>query len=357
MKIMTIMGTRPEIIRLSQIIPKLDKYFEHVLVYTGQNFDKDLKEVFFEEMKIRKPDYDLNKEEKFGFDFISFLFKELPDIIDKELPDAVLVLGDTNSSLAAYIAKRKKIPIIHMEAGNRCYNDEVPEEINRRIIDTLSDFLLPYTQRSREQLLAEGYDPKRIIVTGNPITEVISENKEKIESSNILTKLDLDKKDYILVTIHREENVTNKKRLMNIISYLKDLSNKYKVIVSTHPKTKDMITKEEYSLKGNLTFSKPFGFFDFVRLERDSLCVFTDSGTVQEECSILKTPCVLMRNSTERPELVETGSVIVCGTDTKQLKDSLEMAIKLNMGEIPLDYKDKNVSDKIIKIMMRIKNV
>ncbi|MFC1710691.1 non-hydrolyzing UDP-N-acetylglucosamine 2-epimerase [Nanoarchaeota archaeon] len=357
MKVMTIMGTRPDIIRLSQIIPKLDKYFNHVLVYTGQNFDKNLRDVFFDELGVRKPDYELNKEQKSGFDFFSILFRDMPQIIEKEKPDAVLILGDVNSTLSSYVVKRMGIPLFHMEAGNRCYSDEVPEEINRRIVDTLSDFLLPYTQRSREQLLIEGYHPKKIIVTGNPITEVIKAYEDKIDASNILLRLRLEKRKFVAVTFHRQENVDNKERLIKIINSLKAISKDYKVVVSTHPKTQERLREIGEVGNDNILFLEPLGFFDWVKLEKNAACAVSDSGTVQEECALFGTPCILIRTSTERPELLDAGSVVVSGIETEDIISSFKIAINSKGWDIPKDYESINVSDKIVKILMRYVNV
>ncbi len=359
MKVATILGTRPELIRLSEIIKKLDQFTDHVFIHTGQNFDYELNEVFFKELGIRKPDYVLKSQADTLFQQISVILSKTEEILRKEKPDTILILGDTNSGLAAFVAKRMHIPVFHMEAGNRCYSDKTPEEINRRIIDSCSDILLPYTQRSREQLLAEGYHPGKIFVTGNPIVEILRKNKEKIEASKILEELAVQKDGYILVTMHREENVDDPAVLSALCETLAEISKKYKVIVSTHPRTMKKLDEDILKGNNNLQFLKPFGFFDFVKLEMNALCMLTDSGTVPEESAIFGKPCVFMRISTERPELLESGGTILSGVDKKDILDSLNRAINLPINEhnrIPYDYHD-DVSDKIVKILMRYKNV
>ncbi|MDD2907177.1 MAG: UDP-N-acetylglucosamine 2-epimerase (non-hydrolyzing) [Candidatus Gracilibacteria bacterium] len=345
-KVMTIVGTRPELIRLSETIKLLDKLTNHCFVHTGQNFTPELHDQFFEDLDLRLPDYQLNKEGKSGFEFIGNMYISIDKIIEKEKPEVVLILGDTNSCLSSYVAKRKKIPVFHMEAGNRCYDENVPEETNRKVIDSLSEYLLPYTQRSRENLLIEGYHPSKIIVTGNPITEIIEKYKSSIGKRDI-------KKDYILVTLHRDENVTNKSNLENIVSALNEISKKYKVILSVHPKLEEMIKKFNIKFEKNIELSKPFNFKKFLNLEKFATCVLSDSGTVPEECCILKTPCVLLRTTTERPELLENNSMILSGITKEEILNSMEIAIKTDIGDIPNDYRDTNVSQKIVKLLLR----
>ncbi|MBC7085020.1 MAG: UDP-N-acetylglucosamine 2-epimerase (non-hydrolyzing) [Methanomethylovorans sp.] len=359
MKVITIVGTRPELIRLSEIIKKLDRYMDHILVHTGQNFDYELNEIFFEELSIRKPDYFMNSKAETPFKQISHILEKTEEILLKEKPDAVLILGDTNSGLSAIVAKRLGIPVFHMEAGNRCYSDKVPEEINRRIIDSCSDILLPYTQRSREQLLMEGYHPSRIFVTGNPIAEIIRKNIEKVNHSKIHENLGIEKDEkYVLVTVHREENVDDPKLLAGICDTLLCIAHKHKVIVSTHPRTRKRLERIEIDSNDNLVFMKPFGFIDFLKLEMNAFCIITDSGTVQEEATILSVPCILMRTSTERPELLECGGVFMAGVNKDDILDSFNViANSTERNEcIPYDYQD-DVSNKIVKILMRYKNV
>ena len=281
-KILTIVWTRPELIRLSQIIKTLDKYTNHIFVHTGQNFTPELHDQFFDDLDLRLPDYQFNKYWKTGFEYIWNMFIEIDEVITKEQPEAILVLWDTNSCLSAYVAKRKKIPVFHMEAGNRCYDENVPEETNRKVIDSVSEFLLPYTQRSREILLTEWYHPSKIIVTGNPITEVLS--KYAIWEREI-------KEDYILVTLHRDENITDENNLEWITDALNNISKNTKILLSVHPKLKEMIEKFNIKFEKNVILNKPFWFKKFLNLEKYAKCVLSDSWTVPEECNILKTPC------------------------------------------------------------------
>lgn len=345
-KILTIVWTRPELIRLSEVIKVLDKHTEHVFVHTWQNFTHHLHEQFFDELNLRTPDYQLNKEQSSGFKFIWKMYEEIDEIINKETPEAVLILWDTNSCLSTYVAKRKKIPVFHMEAGNRCYDENVPEETNRKVIDSLSTYLLPYTQRSRENLLTEWYHPSKIIVTWNPILEVISKYLDDIWNKEI-------KEDYILVTLHREENVTNEINLKNIVSALNEISGNTKVILSVHPKLEEMIEKFNISFWENIELNKPFWFKKFLNLEKYAKCVLSDSWTVPEECNILKTPCVLLRTSTERPELLENNSMILSWISKEEILSSYEVAINTSIWNIPDNYKDTNISEKILKIILR----
>ncbi len=354
MKIITIAGTRPELIRLSEVIKKLDKHFNHIFVHTGQNFTPDLRDHFFKDLDIREPDYQFNLNDQIvGFDYIGKMMAYVEEILKKEKPDRVLILGDTNSCLSAYVCKQMHLPVFHMEAGNRCYDDRVPEETNRRIVDSCSEYLLPYTQRSREQLLAEGYDPQKIIVTGNPITEVLTKKfiDQKIDYQDTLSKFNLQAKQYVLVTLHRTENVTDQETLKKIISALNDIAKKEKIILSVHPKLNSMLKQFKIELSENIIQHPPFGFIEFLTLLKNSKATLSDSGTVPEECCILKIPCVLMRDSTERPELLENNSMILSGIETKNIVDSYYLALNLNIGDLPADYKDLDVSEKIVKII------
>lgn len=317
MKILTILGTRPEIIRLSLIIKKLDLYAgRHILVHTGQNFTATLSDIFFEDLNIRKPDYHLKAEKNTLGGQLGSMFTQLEEIFETEKPDKVLLLGDTNSALSAVLAERMNIPVVHMEAGNRCYDLRVPEEKNRRVIDSVSSYNLPYTKKSRENLLREGVPVNRIFVSGNPIYEVIQHYKDKIDESKILTKLGLETKEYFLATIHRAENVDHEESLKEILSGLEYVAQTYekKIICSLHPRT---ASKLKSAVKANLSeliqFHEPFGLFDFIKLQKNAFCVLTDSGTVQEESCLLHVPAVTVRNTTERPETVECGSNVVSG--------------------------------------------
>jgi UDP-N-acetylglucosamine 2-epimerase len=356
-KIMTVVGTRPEMIRLALIIRKIDKYFDHTFVHTGQNYDQTLHDQFFDDLDLRRPDIQLNTEvAKFGFDFIGNTLSQMAVILDKVRPDAALILGDTNSGLSAYVCKQKDVPVFHMEAGNRCYDDHVPEEVNRRIIDTCSTYLLTYTDRSREQLLAENYHPSRIIVTGNPIREVLEGYGAKAESraDEILKEAGINPKRYILATIHRNENITNKAKLSGIIEGLRTVAEQHvPIILSLHPKMKDMLSKFGLTLGDGILPSKPFSFSEFIILMKNSSALLSDSGTVPEEACILKVPCVLVRTSTERPELLETNAMVLAGTKASEIVASVKIAMDLPIGRIPHDYEDLDVSDKIVKLLNR----
>ncbi len=356
MKVMTVLGTRPEIIRLSLIIPRLDKYCEHVLVHTGQNFEASLNSLFFTELKLRQPDYSLQvKGDSFG-EQIGKILTAGEKVILKEKPDRLLILGDTNSGLVSVIAKRLGIPVFHMEAGNRCYDDRVPEEVNRRVIDHSSTVLLPYTHRSRENLLAEGIPGRRIQVIGNPIYEVIKHYTRKIESSRALEKLKLKPRQYFLVTMHRAENVDHKDRLMSLLQALEAINKKYgfPVIVSLHPRAKNKM--EKFSLKvanKDIHLLEPFGFLDFIALEKQARGVITDSGTVQEECCIFKVPNITIRDVTERPETLECGSNMLTGVSPDQIMKAMEVALQEKSAwEPPAEYLAENVASRVVKILL-----
>lgn len=354
---MTILGTRPEIIRLSLIINKLDTHAErHILVHTGQNFTASLSDIFFQQLKVRSPDYILLDRQQSLGEQLSTMYKSLEAIFLKEKPDKVLVLGDTNSGLSAILAERMGIPVIHMEAGNRCFDLEVPEEKNRRIIDAISSFNLPYTPQSKENLILEGIPRNRIIVSGNPIYEVLEHYKSEIEQSDILEKLTLKKDGYFLVTAHRAENVDHEDRLLEIMKGINMVAEAYKkrVICSIHPRTKSRIqnitTLEVHPL---VEFHEPFGFFDFVKLEKNAFCVLTDSGTVQEECCLFHVPTVTIRKTTERPETIECGSNMLSGIDAKQIVNCVHVMVNQpKTWSYPDGYDHKNVSDKVIKILL-----
>ena len=355
MKVLTILGTRPEIIRLSRTIAKLDELCEHIVVHTCQNHDFNLNDIFFQQLGVRKPDYFLGAKGTFG-EQIGTILTEIEKVLQKEEPDKFLVLGDTNSSMGAIIAKRIGIPVYHMEAGNRCYDDRVPEEVNRRLIDHSSDVLLPYTERSRANLLREGIETERIYVTGNPIYEVIQYYEPQIQSCSVLKELNLEVQQYFLVTMHREENVDVKERLSGVITALGRLQEKYNVpvIVSTHPRTKKRM--EEFGVlvdNEKIRLMPPFGFFEFITLERNALCVLSDSGTVQEECAIFKVPSVTIRDVTERPETIECGSNILSGTDADTVVRCVEHVLALGKDWTPPQgYLRTNVSGLVVKILL-----
>jgi UDP-N-acetylglucosamine 2-epimerase (non-hydrolysing) len=355
-KIVTVLGTRPEIIRLSRLIPKLDRFANHVLVHTGQNFDHQLSQVFFDELQVRKPDHHLGVMGTTTADQIGQILLRTEAIFLQEKPDRLLILGDTNSALCAIIAKRLGIPVFHMEAGNRCYDDRVPEEINRRIIDHSSDVLMPYTERSRANLLREGIAGERIYVTGNPIFEVISYYRPQVERSTVLQKLQLGVGNYFLVTLHRAENVDLDARLAQYAKAFGLLSEKYQrpVIVSTHPHTRDRMRRFGIEVKcGDVRFPEPFGFFDFVALEQNACCVLSDSGTVQEECAIFGVLNVTLRDVTERPETIECGSNILTGSDPMAILSSVTMVLDLRTKwTAPPEYVVKHASDTVLRVLL-----
>ncbi|HLO18146.1 MAG TPA: UDP-N-acetylglucosamine 2-epimerase (non-hydrolyzing) [Anaerolineales bacterium] len=354
MKILTVLGTRPEIIRLSRIIEKLDATCEHLVVHTGQNYDPNLNDVFFNEMNIRQPNIFLGAKGSFG-EVVGMILAGCEQVMRAEKPDKFLVLGDTNSALAAFIAKRLGIPVYHMEAGNRCYDDRVPEEVNRRVIDHSSDVLMPYTERSRQNLLREGIPGERVFVTGNPILEVITHYESQIHSSNIHKHLLVHPQEYFLVTLHRAENVDLDSRLHQFVQAIEQIGKKYQmpVVVSTHPHTRNRMQEFGVDLKKqHIHFMDPFGFFDFVYLERNAFCVLSDSGTVQEECAIFKVPNVTLRDVTERPETIECGSNILSGVDAESINRCVELVVnRSNQWRVPPEYLADNVSDTVVKIL------
>lgn len=326
MKILTVLGTRPEIIRLSRVIASLDNWCDHVVVHTGQNFDPSLNDVFFNDMEVRPPDIFIGAKGSFG-EQVGMILAETERIMRAEKPDKFLVLGDTNSALAAFIAKRLGIPVYHMEAGNRCYDDRVPEEVNRRVIDHSSDILMPYTERSRQNLLREGIPGQRVVVTGNPILEVINHYDAQIRSSEVHKHLGAKPGNYFLVTLHRAENVDVEPRLHQFVQAFEEIERKYQmpVIISTHPRTRNKMREFGVNTQNqNIKFMNPFGFFDFIHLERNAFCVLSDSGTVQEECSIFKVPNVTLRDVTERPETVECGSNVLSGANVRMILSCVE---------------------------------
>jgi len=356
MKIMTILGTRPEIIRLSLIIKRLDESCDHVLVHTGQNYDELLSKVFFEELEVRTPDEDLAVREGTFAGQIGRILERSEQVFMKHRPDRLLILGDTNSGLTSIVARRLGIPVYHMEAGNRCYDDRVPEEVNRRVIDHSSSVLLPYTNRSRENLLAEGISTNRVYVTGNPIKEVIDHFEPKISRSDILSRLNIEHKRFFLVTIHRAENVDVELRLRALLESFTLLSRTYgfPIICSFHPRTISKIEAFKVDLEAaGLTCVKPLGFFDFIHLEKSAFCILSDSGTVQEEASIFGVPNVTVRDVTERPETLECGSNMLSGVEPARILASVQMVTnQTGTWTPPSEYLKPNVSETVCRIAL-----
>ena len=357
LSVATIIGTRPEIIRLSEVIKALDQNFEHKLIHTGQNYDYSLNKVFFEELDLREPDYYLNSVGANLGETIGNIIARSYDTLEKLNPDALLVLGDTNSALCAIAAKRLKIPVFHMEAGNRCFDENVPEEINRKIVDHISDINLPYTEHGRRYLLSEGFRKEHIFVTGSPMKEVLTVNIGKIKESKALEKFNLDSKKYILLSAHREENIDIKANFDALMNAINEIADKYNmpVIYSVHPRSRKTINNRGFVFNGNVKCIEPQGFIDYNRLQIDAYCVLSDSGTLSEESHILGFPAVLLRTSTERPEAIEKGPVIIGGISAIDIEQAIELAVnlwdreKVNMPII--DYMDTDVSSKVVRII------
>ena len=356
MKIMTILGTRPEIIRLSLLIPLLDKLCEHTLVHTGQNYDKTLNELFFSELGVRPPDYLLDCRASGVMEGVGKILTECEKVLQRVKPDRLLLLGDTNSALSAIAAKRMGIPVFHMEAGNRCFDDRVPEEVNRRIVDHCSDVLLPYTERSRANLLREGISGNRIYVTGNPIYEVLTAFSDRIEQSGILEQLALQKGKFFLVTLHRAENVDVPERLANFLEALYQLHDVYRmpVVCSLHPRMRSQLEKQGKTLDENKILAvDPLGLFDFVHLEKTAFCVLSDSGTVQEECCIYQVPNITLRDVTERPETLEVGSNFIAGSSPEMIVGAVKAVAEQDCTWTPpREYTVNKVSVAVSKILL-----
>ncbi|MBM4104616.1 MAG: UDP-N-acetylglucosamine 2-epimerase (non-hydrolyzing) [Planctomycetes bacterium] len=358
MKVVTILGTRPEIIRLSATMTLLDKHLEQKIVHTGQNYDYELNEVFFQDLNVRKPDHFMNVDTSSLGKVYGGILIAAEDILRKEKPDAVLILGDTNSSIAGIMAKRLKIPIYHMEAGNRCYDLNVPEEINRRIIDHISDFNLCYTEHARRHLLSEGLPHRRIYVTGSPIREVLNTHLHRIKKSAAMKELGLEKDKFFLASIHREENVDRRAGLTALVDAFEKLAADFNwpVVVSTHPRTRKRLeTLGRKNISDKIRFMKPFGFLDYVNLQTNAACVLSDSGTICEESSMLNFPAVTVRTAMERPEAVDTGSIILTGLDT----DVIVKSVQVQMAEVrqkglcvPADYQITNTSQRVLNIIL-----
>ncbi len=360
LKVMTIVGTRPEIIRLSRVIAELDRRVSHVLVHTGQNYDYELNQVFFDELRIRKPDHFLECAGQTAAETIGNVISRCDHVIAKEKPDALLLLGDTNSCVAVIAAKRRKVPVFHMEAGNRCFDERVPEEINRRLVDHLSDINLPYTEHARRYLLAEGLKPETVIKTGSPMLEVLRNYEPIIRRSTVLRRLKLAPGDYFLVSAHREENVDDARNFRDLLASLKAVSTRYgrKIIVSTHPRTRDRLAavKRPRSSAG-IEFLKPLGFPDYIKLQMNAYCVLSDSGTLTEESSILGFPAVMIRQAHERPEGMDEAAVIMAGLKSERVLEAIDLAIAHRAARkqpfrMAADYEADNVSQKVVRIIL-----
>lgn len=356
MKIVTILGTRPEVIRLSRIIPLLDQNCDHVFVHTGQNYVPCLNDIFFKDLKLRRPDYVLQCKEESTMAQVGSILKECERVLSEERPDRLLILGDTNSALSAMVAKRLGIPVFHMEAGNRCFDDRVPEEVNRRVIDHCSDILLPYTERSRSNLLREGIPSHKIYVTGNPILEVLEYYADNINASAVLQELGLNRGEYFLITLHRAENVDIKERLGKFITALRLLNKEYDipVICSLHPRTRSQLHKNGFTItEPGVRLIEPLGLFDFVNLEKQAFCVLSDSGTVQEECCLFNVPNVTLRDVTERPETIEVGSGILSGCEPQSVLYAVKTVTNVDKKwQAPAEYLKQNVASTVINILL-----
>lgn len=357
LKLMTILGTRPEIIKMSAIIKKCDKYFDHIIVHTGQNYDYSLNEIFFKELGIREPDYYLGVVgENLGQTMGNVIAKSY-ELMQKVMPDAIIVLGDTNSCLSVISAKRLKIPVFHMEAGNRCFDENLPEEVNRRIVDVTSDVNLCYTEHARRYLNSAGVPKERTYVVGSPMAEVLSEYKDKINSSKVLETLGLEDKGYILLSAHREENIDIESNFFELMNAVNAMAEKYNmpVIYSTHPRSRKFIEERNFKFNPLVRTLQPFGFYDYNYLQQHAFCVVSDSGTIPEEAGYFKFPAVSIRTSTERPEAMDKGVFTIGGISTEQVLQAVQLATSMNEnGDLAVtvpDYYDENVSTKVVKII------
>ena len=358
LKVMTIFGTRPEIIKLSRLFAKLDQFVNHIMVHTGQSYDYEMNQVFFDDLKIRKPDYFLEvKAETLG-EQIAKIIEKGEKVLIKEKPDAVLILGDTNSALLAIIVKRMKIPIFHMEAGNRCFDENVPEEVNRKIVDHISDINLPYSEQARTNLLQEGIAAGTNFFFGSPQREILNYHQKEIEKSTILKKLKLSPKKYLVASIHREENVDTKESLTKLVDILNSIAEEYKfsIMVSTHPRTQKQLDEYKFKVHKLINFHKPFSLFDYVTLQKNAFCVVSDSGTIQEESSILGFSAIQVRLSSERPEAFDEGTLILAGLEKDIVLQAIDMMVKQHEnGEkfnIPIAYQSTNFSSKVVRLIM-----
>jgi len=363
LKVLTILGTRPEIIRLSRVMEKLEATCNHVLVHTGQNYDHELNEIFFHDLDVRNPDYYLDVDTSSLGTTVGGILARTEEVLIKEKPDAVLILGDTNSAIAAYIAKRLKIPVYHMEAGNRCFDKNVPEEINRKMVDHISDFNLVYTEHARRNLISEGLPARRIYLTGSPMREVLNTYMKKINASEILNTLNLEERQYFLVSMHREENVDNLRNLTSLVDTLNQLARSYDlpIIVSTHPRTRLRLDEAAgLDVDSRIVWLKPFGFSDYNRLQKSALCVVSDSGTIAEESSMLGFSAVTPRVSIERPEAIDTGLIMACGNNSENILRSIQTVISQQQLNdyadsshlVPENYKITNTSQRVVNLII-----
>lgn len=356
LKVATILGTRPEIIRLAECIKLCDQYFDHILIHTGQNYDYELNEIFFEDLELRKPNFFLNVAGNHLGETIGNVISKSYEILASEKPDALLVLGDTNSVLSTVAAKRLKIPIFHMEAGNRCFDQNVPEEINRKISDHISDINLTYTEHSRRYLLSEGFRKDHVFVTGSPLFEVLKKNEYKIKISDVVNRLGLEEGKYIVVSAHREENIDLKNHFEILAESLNIVAEKYQmpIIFSTHPRTKKRIENSKIIFDSLIKSVAPLGFFDYVKLQQNAYVVLSDSGTISEESAMMGFPAVSIRTSTERPEAIDAGTIVLGGVSKDSMLNAIEITKSLAINEssqLPIEYSITNTSERIVKII------
>lgn len=359
LKVMTIVGTRPELIKMSRVITEFDRYTQHVLVHTGQNYDYELNQVFFDDLEIRKPDYFLEAVGDNAAQIIARVIEKVDEVLALEQPDAVMLYGDTNSCLAVIAAKRRKVPVFHMEAGNRCFDQRVPEELNRKVLDHLSDINLVLTEHARRYLIAEGIRPETIIKTGSHMREVLDHYMPKIQASDVLPRMQLERGHYFIVSAHREENVDSEENLWDLLNTLNALVETYDVpvIVSTHPRTRKRLDAlSGVELDARIQFMKPFGFCDYIRLQMESLCVISDSGTITEEASLLNLPAITIRNAHERPEGMDAGTLIMAGLKKERVQDAVRITVaqhtRENTAVRPVqDYENPSVSKQVLRIV------
>lgn len=357
LKVVTVVGTRPEIIRLAATISRLDQFTDHVLVHTGQNYDYELNEIFFEDLGLRRPDHFLESDTSSLGAVLGSILHKIEKVLLDEKPDAMVVLGDTNSCISALMAKRLKIPVYHMEAGNRSFDENVPEETNRRLVDHVSDYNLVYTEHARRNLLGEGIHPSKILLTGSPMKEVLMRNAAAIDASDVLSRQGLEAGGYFLVSLHREENVDNPERLTAVLTALRELSSRYSlpVLVSTHPRTRNRLESQAEEHKKGLIFHPPFGFNDYVHLQQKARLVLSDSGTISEESSVLGFPAVSLRDAIERPEAIDTGVTITCGVQTAAVLDAVDITLKEFDAEgpaaVPFEYEIADASRRAVNFI------